>query len=107
VGDPDPAGVPPPDAPVTLRSSDIQLPSMRNIYRSTVLLLDGGVLLMQAFENCRVRFTDTPTQLVGVVFKNCVFEVPVTSKPTPMIEMAAEQLLAANGIGSVTMSINP
>lgn len=61
-----------------------------------IILLDGGDIPGSRFYNCRVIFTQNPVGMRGVRFINCVFEMPVTSSPTPYLKDAARQLLASN-----------
>lgn len=67
-----------------------------------IILLDGGSIPGSRFHNCRIIFTQNPVQMHGVVFVNCVFEMPITSNPTPYLKDAARQLLASN-LKSVSM----
>lgn len=61
-----------------------------------IILLDGGDIPGSRFYSCRILFTQNPVRMRGVQFINCVFEMPVTSSPTPYLKDTARQLLASN-----------
>jgi hypothetical protein len=64
------------------------------------ILLDGGSIPNSVFDHCRIKFTENPVGLSGVKFINCVFEMPITSSPTPYLKKAT-QILLASGLSNV------
>jgi hypothetical protein len=70
----------------------IRLPTVRN----QVVLLDGGELWNARFENCRIIFTDNPLIMHNFTFVNCVFEMPISTQPSPYLKRTAQILLASN-----------
>ena len=87
------SGVPPPGIPnLTIRQSRLSLGTVRD----RIVLLDGGELENTRFEHSRIIFTNDPVKLNGVIFVDCVFEVPVTDNPSPFLKKASRQLLASN-----------
>jgi hypothetical protein len=67
------------------------------IPRSSVVLLDGGTLTNERFEDSRIIFTDTPVILRNVTFINCAFEFPtINDEPPRFMKEAGRDLLASN-----------
>jgi hypothetical protein len=65
--------------------------------RSSVVLLDGGALTNERFEDSRIIFTNTPVILRNVTFINCAFEFPtITNEPPRFMKEAGRDLLASN-----------
>jgi len=64
--------------------------------KDKVVLLDGGSVEGGSFENCRIIFTENQVKMRNVVFINCVFEIPITTTPSPYLTNAARQLLASS-----------
>jgi hypothetical protein len=93
-----PTDVPPPGPPYTsMRNSRCGIgPGYCGMASHRSIVLDGGDISRSRFENCRIIFTQNPVKMRGVQFINCVFEMPVTSAPTPYLKDAARQLLASN-----------
>jgi hypothetical protein len=60
------------------------------------ILLDGGSMPNSMFDHCRVIFTQNAVDLRGSVFNECVFEMPVSSAPTPYLKNVTKVLLASN-----------
>jgi hypothetical protein len=60
------------------------------------ILLDEGDLGNGEFVNCRVIFTQNPVRLQNASFRGCVFELPVTDKPSPFLQKVSRLLLASN-----------
>jgi hypothetical protein len=90
-----PANVPPPGAKPNIRTSFGNWFDHNGVVGATVML-DGGVLVDDHFENCRVIFTNTPVKMTNVTFVNSIFEFPVSSVPTPYIQHASKLLLASD-----------
>jgi len=84
----------PPPGSMSIKASNAQ--DMRIDESYCTVELDGGSLINSHLDHCRVIFTENPVQLQNVVFTNCVFEMPVTAKPSPSLKQAARTLLAAN-----------
>ena len=59
-----------------------------------VILLDGGSLVNSRIYNSRIVFTENPVKMTNVMFINCAFEIPVTTKPSPFLKRATQLLLA-------------
>ncbi len=91
-----PANVPPPDSKPTIRTSGISNLFANNVFSRVTVILDGGLLIGNRFENCRVIFTDTPVQMTNVTFVNSIFEFPISSEPPPYIQKAGKLLLASD-----------
>jgi hypothetical protein len=90
-----PANVPPPGTPPILRTSSGNWYA-NNTFSGVTVVLDGGMLIGNHFDHCRVIFTDTPVKMTNVVFANSVFEFPVSSIPSPYIQRAGKLFLASD-----------
>jgi len=71
--------------------------------KNKVLILDGGSIANFYCENCTVVLTENPVQMRGVVFVNCLFEIPVLEAPSDFIKQASRMLLAGVGSGTTTI----
>jgi hypothetical protein len=65
-------------------------------YSDRRVLLDRGDGGDVKFIRCRIIFTRNPVRLRGVQFIDCVFDMPVTNSPSPMLTQVATELLASN-----------
>jgi len=89
-----PANVPPPgESPIFKSSSGNFL--AHNVFSHTTVVLDGGTLVDNRFDNCRIIFTDKPVSMTNVTISNSVFEFPISSVPPPYIQKASRLLLAS------------
>ena len=91
--------VPPPGSPHTTISRmecnpTIAIHCVKLSHRA--VLLDGGSIPNSIFDHCRVIFTQNPVNLSGSVFNDCVFEMPVSSAPTPYLRNVTKVLLASD-----------
>lgn len=73
-------------------------------FRNCVALLDGGDVGPATFQNCRVRFTDNPVRMRGVVFISCVFEFPETDDPSPFLKHIGGRILEAGVQSPISIS---
>jgi hypothetical protein len=90
-----PTNVPAPGTLPTLRTSSGNF-FANNVFSGVTVVLDGGTLLGNRFDHCRIIFTDTPVNMTNVMFVNSVFEFPVSSVPSPYIQQASKALLASD-----------
>jgi hypothetical protein len=92
-----PSDVPPPDAKFW-EMQNVSCSGLAHCIRAShsAILLDGGNIPGSIFYHCRIRFTENPTGLSGVIFNDCVFEMPASSNPSPYLKDATRILLAGN-----------
>jgi hypothetical protein len=90
-----PATVPLPNTRPVFRSSSRSF-LVGNQFSGITVLLDGGSLNGDRFDNCRVIFTNSPVKMENVTFTNSIFEFPVSSNPSPYIQHASKLLLASD-----------
>jgi hypothetical protein len=93
-----PPDVPPPGPPDFIFRRNINRASgpLFSPFEKRIVLLDGGELANEKFIKCRVMFTQNAVRLRNITFINCVFEMPVTSTPTPFLKDASRTLLASD-----------
>jgi hypothetical protein len=96
--------VPASDRPIAFKSSGTTNLVDHNSFSGMVVLLDGGLIEDDVFENCRVIFTETPVHLRNVVFVNSVFEFRVSITPPPPYIQQASKILLASKLDSVSFS---
>jgi len=89
--------VPPPGKPnLELHSTAIRGRNIFGTIKNRIVLLDGGELVDQRFENSRIIFTEQPVRMQNVEFVNCVFEMPSVESPIPYLKQVSQELLASN-----------
>jgi hypothetical protein len=71
-----------------------------------VVALDGGTINGLTFRNCRIRFTSNAVQMNNVTFVNCVFEFPSIQSPTPYLKRATKELLQADNLTSISLTLH-
>lgn len=87
------SGVPPPNTPPNLFHGG-SVP--RSFFDHQVVVLDGGDFSQSRFTNSRIIFTQNPVRLDNTVFIDCVFELPITSTPSPYPKRVTRRLLSSN-----------
>jgi len=88
---------PPPGQPPRALSDILSVGIMRGVREEgKTILFDEGYLENGRFTNCRIIFTQNPTQLRHLLFRNCAFEIPVSDTPSPYIKRVAELLLSSD-----------
>ena len=77
-------------------NSFVEGPNVFGTIKSKIVRLDGGTLIDQTFENCRVIFTENPVHMKNVMFIGCAFELPQVENPNPFLKSTTQKLLASN-----------
>lgn len=90
-----PANVPAPGTLPILRTSTRSIYA-HNAFSGVTVILDGGTLVGNHFDRCRVIFTDAPVKMTNVEFTNSVFEFPISSARSPYVQRASKLLLASD-----------
>jgi hypothetical protein len=88
---------PPPGQQPRILSDILSVGLMRGMREEgKTILLDDGNLGNGEFTNCRIIFTQNPVRLTNALFRNCVFEFPITDTPSPYKRKAIQILLSSN-----------
>jgi hypothetical protein len=94
---------PPPGQQRRALSEILYVGLMRGIREEgKTILLDDGYLGNGQFTHCRIIFTQNPVRLTNALFRNCVFEFPITDAPSPYIKKVGRLLLGSN-LGAVSI----
>jgi hypothetical protein len=73
---------------------------------NVTLVVDGGLLKTNSFHNSLIIFVGRPATFENVHFYNCAFLFQSNfNDPPPLAKEAAQQLLASNGLGQVTLNL--
>lgn len=97
---------PPPNAKTTISIASTPALTANFMLDGLVVALDGGEINGLTFRNCRIRFTSSAVQMNDVSFINCVFEFPAVQPPTPYLRRATRELLEANNLRSVSLTLH-
>jgi hypothetical protein len=65
-------------------------------FEHLTVLLDNVSIANARFDRCRIIFTQNRVEIRNVQFINCVFDVPVTDMPSPIVQQASKELLASD-----------
>jgi len=97
--------VPPPSAKTNFLITSTPRETAHITFDGLVVSLDGGEINGLTFRNCRIRFTSNAVQMNDVRFVSCIFEFPPIQNATPYLERATRELLEADNLRSVSLTL--
>jgi hypothetical protein len=90
------SNVPPPGPPQAVIAGNHGFGTKAEFHDQIVQLNGGDFGGDVVFTRCRIIFSKNRVRLSGVKFIDCVFEMPVTDSPSPMLAQIAGELLASD-----------